>query len=239
MTPWRYELTCVLAALVVLAAGAANKIRLGAAPDAAPFLLHVREAASRVTGDVPGMSVKRGRLPRQAFEVLHPNVLESRTYTDLADGTTFSVLLVHCGDVNDMGAHYPPACYPASGLTVTDTAPMELAMGELTLSGVEYTLDPSRIDERTPIRVWNCMFLPGGISTYEPATLRKRGRTDNRRYYGAGQIQILVDASIPEARRRAIYKEALAVYEPVLRGMLSDPRKPFAAENPREITVHD
>ena len=170
------------------------------------------------------MIVRQGHLPRQAFELLRPNVLEARDYTDLSSSQQFSVLLVHCGDINDMGAHYPPACYPGSGLKVVQTDPMPLTLGDATLHGVEYELSPSRAGDREPIRIWNCMFLPDGSSTYEPSTLRRYARLGNVRYYGSGQIQVLVRASIGPDQRLALYRRALAIYEPAILQMLSDPR---------------
>jgi hypothetical protein len=184
----------------------------------------VRHAALKASGEVPGMIVQPGKLPRQAFEMLRPNVLEARQYTSLSTGTTYSVLLVHCGDVNDMGAHYPPQCYPGSGMRVTTSSPMPLAFPDGELKGVEYRLEPSRLDERSPIYLWNCMFLPGGTTTHEPSDLRLRGRTANLRYYGAGQIQVLVSATLSPEQRLAIYREALSIYESPIRVMLTDPR---------------
>lgn len=221
----RYETLCVLATLVALGIGAANKLRLGSPPDAAPFLQQVRTEAAKALGNIPGFVVQRGQLPRQAFELLRPNVLESRAYTEIASGAAFTVLLVHCGDVNDMGAHYPPACYPGSGFKVTQTNPMPLELAGLSLNGVEYHLNPSRFDERSPICIWNCMFLPGGESTYSPNDLRARTRTGNLRYYGSGQIQVLVSSSLSEKQRQEIYQAAIAIYEPAIRAMLSDPRQ--------------
>ncbi len=218
------DILCVAVALLALSVGAANKIRIGPPPDVKPHLDQVRLAAAQVGGEVAGMIVKHGQVPRQAFDMLRPNVLETRMYTDLASGLSYSVLLVHCGDISDMGAHYPPACYPGSGLKVTATTPMPLDLRGRSLNGVEYELKPSRIDERAPIRIWNCMFLPGGASTYEPQTLRRYVRRTGLRYYGAGQIQVLVPASLDESQRVTIYEQVLNLYAPAIDVMLSDPQ---------------
>lgn len=220
----RRDIFCLLATLIVLTGAAVNRYRLGPPPDAQPYMDRVRAIATRVVGETQSMIVRPGTLPRQAFESLRPNVLESREYTDVARGWRFSVLLVHCGDINDMGAHYPPACYPGQGLKVVDTQAMPMDLAGRSLAGVEYTLQPSRIDERQPLCIWNCMFLPGGTTTHEPPVLRMRGRTGNLRYYGAGQIQVLVPANTPQSVRLAIYQEALSIYQPVIEAMLSDPQ---------------
>lgn len=225
----RYKFVCVMATLAALSIGAANKIRLGPPPDATPHLARVREAATKATGEVAGMIVKPGHLPRQAFELLRPNVLEARSYTNLANNDTFSVLLVHCGDIADMGAHYPPACYPGSGFTVVSTTPMPLELNGRTLNGVEYELQPSRSDDREGFRIWNCMFLPNGTSTYLPKQLRRAARLDNMRHYGSGQIQVLVRTSLELEQRTAIYHDALRIYEPAIVAMMSDPRGAGAA----------
>lgn len=220
----RYDVLCLVATLAALSVGAANKIRLGPPPDAEPHLARVREAAGQVTGTVPGMIVKPAQVPRQAFDLLRPNVLESRAYTNLATNDAFSVLLVHCGDIADMGGHYPPACYPGSGLKVISTTPMPLDLDGQTLNGVEYELQPSRQDGRESTRIWNCMFLPNGSSTHDPGELRRFALLGNVRYYGAGQIQVLVRASLDPERREAIYDQALRIYAPAIDAMLSDPR---------------
>ena len=226
MRPKARDLLCILATLSILSIGAANRLRIGSPPDAKPHLEQVKAAAMSVLHrPVPGMVVASTALPRQAFDMLNPNVLDSRTFDDLTTGRSFSVLLVHCGDVNDMGAHYPPECYPGSGLRVTNVEPMPLELAGRTLQGVEYTLEPSRLDQRSPIRIWNCMFLPGGTTTHEPLALRLRTRSGSARYYGAGQIQVLVSAALTHEQRIANYREALAIFEPAIEAMLTDPQK--------------
>ena len=224
-----YEIGCVLITLLALSLGAANKIRLGPPPDAKPHLERVRDATGRVTGEVPGMIVTQGHLPRQAFELLRPNVLEARTYVELASNRSFSVLLVHCGDIKDMGAHSPPACYPGSGLKVVDTRPMPLELNGRVLNGVEYELQPSGHDDRGPLCIWNCMFLPGGTTTYDPVDLRHHARANNLRYYGSGQVQVLVRATENATDRIASYRQAISIYQTAIDQMLSDPRKPSVA----------
>ncbi len=230
MTSRRYDLSCVLITLALLGGAMANKLRLGSPPDAEPHLARVREAAQQVTGEVPNMIVRQGHVPRQAFELLRPNVLDARDYTDLASSVNFSVLLVHCGDIADMGAHYPPACYPGSGLKVTVNGLMPLELSGGVLHGIEYHLEPARDSDREPFCLWNCMFLPDGSSTYLPAELRRYARIGNVRYYGSGQIQVLVRASLDRAQRVAVYEQALSIYRRAIEAMLSDPR--------RESTLH-
>lgn len=226
-----YEALCLAGTVVALSLGMANRIRIGPPPDASAHLERVRDVARSVTGEVRGMIVRQGQVPRQAFEMLRPNVLEARTYTDLSTNLHYSVLLVHCGDITDMGAHYPPSCYPGAGMKLAEARPMPLELAGVLLNGFEYEFRPMREGDREPIRIWNCMFLPRGTTTHEPTDLRRSARVDDLRYYGAGQIQVLVRATASEADRLACYRQALSQYAPVIAQMLSDPHAPTFADN--------
>ena len=68
------------------------------------------------------------------------------------------------------------------------------------------------------------VIAPDGSSTYEPSTFRRYARLGNVRYYGSGQIQVLVRASMDLDQRLALYHRALAIYERAILPMLSDPR---------------
>src|SRR4051794_24399767 len=80
--------------------------------DAEPY--HVRvKAASDAMATPKGWSFKQLVIPEAAIQLLKPNAQICRQYT--TPTRQFQFLLIQCRDARDMGGHYPPVCYPASG----------------------------------------------------------------------------------------------------------------------------
>jgi len=80
--------------------------------DATPFHTRVREFKTHFNNP-EGWTAKvpDNELPPGAVALLKPNLDICRTYLN----PRFEFLLVQCLDARDMGGHFPPNCYPASG----------------------------------------------------------------------------------------------------------------------------
>jgi hypothetical protein len=228
----RTDVVVVIATVVVLLLGMVQRYRVGPAPDAGPFMQSVQRAVAAVVASTEPNGRNSGtfvsaeaKMPRAAYDLLVPNVLMSRRYRDLGTGRQFDVTVVHCGDARDMFAHYPPVCYVGNGYTMTDRVPMPLTMSDgSTLPGVEYRFDFGRPNAQPPLRIWNVLLMADDMRFSDMADIRGRVFTSNARFYGAGQIQLIVSADQPESERRAAYAQGLALYEPVLRAMLATPQ---------------
>ncbi|MFN0132410.1 MAG: exosortase-associated EpsI family protein [Phycisphaerales bacterium] len=150
------------------------------------------------------------RLPEAAIKLLRPNALFARGYVNVATRRSASVVLVHCRDVRDMTGHYPPNCYPANGWTVA--APVRER--EWTLWGrqvpiAEYRFARTDSTQTRSAVVYDFFVLPtAGVLTGMERVYKATG--DHRaRPYGAAQVQVLVDDSIPEPEREEIVRDLL------------------------------
>lgn len=225
----RADVAVVIATAIVLLLGMVQRYRIGPAPDAGPFLQSVQRAAAAVVASTEAngsnsatLVSAESKIPRAAYDLLASNVLMSRQYRDLSTNRGFGVVLVHCGDARDMFAHYPPVCYVGNGYRLTQRTPMALTMSDgSTLPGIEYRFEFGRPDGPPPMRIWNVLLMADDQRFSDMADIRGRVFTSNARFYGAGQIQLVVSADYPESERRAAYAQALALYEPVLRAMLA------------------
>lgn len=222
------DVAIIGATVMVLLLGMVQRYRIGPAPDAAPFLQNVqRAAAAVVASETSGAAAStligaESKLPRAAYDLLSPNVLMSRQYRDIATNHSFGVALVHCGDARDMLAHYPPVCYVGNGFRMLSSAPMPLKLADgSTAPGVEYEFQFGRIDGPPPVRIWNVILMADDVRVSDMEGMRKQAFSSNARFYGAGQLQIIVSADYSEDERRAIYAQAIALYEPAIRAMLA------------------
>lgn len=156
-------------------------------------------------------------LPPAAVEMLRPNAVLSRDYRRLGDPARLSVSIIHCGDVRDMGSHYPPICYPAHGWSlrsesassqaglpeawVTDAAresgpvgtPSSLTLGSTQLPCRIYRFS-RMLDSLTEARmtVVNAFILPSGEWRSDLESIREASERRRLAAEGVAQIQLVM-----------------------------------------------
>lgn len=158
--------------------------------------------------------------PPPALRMLRPNRILQRRYTNLETDEWFEFLIVHCGDVQDMGAHYPPRCYPAHGWTLVDTEPAELHVGTMTIDAMSYDFERASglRDEGITIVSTFAVPHPDEDKRYGPdqvEMLGQAGRYRERARLGAGQIQVITPSTMTESRREEIVAMCAAMLEDV------------------------
>jgi hypothetical protein len=150
-------------------------------------------------------------LPQAAEQLLHPNCVIDRLYTS---GTIrvnnrpaqASLLIVQCKDSRDMAGHYPPNCYPAAGDVPMEPAePFALSVNGLTVTGKEYHFRRNTIPAVRRC-VYDFFILPGNGFKSDIVDVRTAAGDYQRRYYGAAQFQVVMDADYPQELRESIFK---------------------------------
>ena len=150
-------------------------------------------------------------LPPSAEQLLHPNCVIDRLYTSGAIRVNglpaqASLLIVQCKDSRDMLGHYPPICYPAAGRPQNYAAPFNIGIGPKTIHGMEYHFVYRRaVGEEHPC-VYNFFVVPGKGIVADMDGLQQAGKDYQRRYYGAAQFQVVMDADYPQDLREKIFK---------------------------------
>lgn len=185
------------------------------------------EYHERVRGAIESMPYKIGAswvgadidTPPAVISLLRPNKIMQRRYRNLDNGRTFSVLIVHCGDVRDMVGHYPPRCYPAHGWTQVAASPasFELAGGSFPATDYRFERVIDGMGQR--MRVFGFFVVPTGraeiAGDYDSLIAASRGRVSAS--LGAAQIQIIGGESLSPGEHKEIVEMFVRTLGPIIR----------------------
>jgi len=154
-----------------------------------------------------------------AVEMLHPNVLVNRLYTNLRTGETASLLFVDCSDARDLLGHYPPICYPAHGYSLDSRTPRDWTVAGVPIQGVRYRFSRAGLPPTPDTIVDNFMVLPnGGIGRDMDAV--SKAAADNRLHrLGAAEVQIVTDGTMTDARREEVFRALIGPTAPLLQSV--------------------
>ena len=152
-------------------------------------------------------------LPPSAEQLLHPNCVIDRKYTSnllTVNGLPVqaSLLIVQCKDSRDMAGHYPPICYPAAGeqpISDPDGQPFQINVNGIGINGREYHF----LQKTLPVFrqcVYDFFIVPGKGFVSDMTGVRKAAADYQRRYYGAAQFQVVMDADYPQELRERIFR---------------------------------
>jgi hypothetical protein len=189
--------------------------------DAEPFHQRVRQVCDempRAIGEWVGTDIA---IPPAAVALLRPNAIVHRRFVQQSTGRRSDFLLVQCRDARDMLGHYPPVCYPAHGWTQRSATPVEWQVEPKTFQGMEY--EYTRVEEGQTITcvVSNLIILPDGRVARGMDDISKVAADYLRQFYGAAQIQIVVDAGVRLEARREIVSMVLGAHVQLLETLSS------------------
>lgn len=156
-------------------------------------------------------------VPKAAVALLKPNALLGRRYVNRETGRTANLVIVQCRDTRDMGGHYPPVCYPAHGWSDTSRGEqVALHAGSRRIRASRYVFSRTEFDRVTRIAIFNFFVLPGVGVVEDMEGVRRAAADYGRRQYGAAQVQIVLDAALPEAAQEQIGLEILEAIGPAI-----------------------
>jgi hypothetical protein len=210
-----------LFAAAILVGAATDWASLPKPDNAAAYLGAVREAAGRIPMRIDDWVGQDVPVPQAAVAMLHPNVILSRRYVDSATGLAVDVLLVHCGDARDIEAHYPPVCMVNAGWTMCAADPHDWMIDAVRLTGTEYQFVRRAFDRPGAVAVSNVILLPGGRVVRDMDAVAQAAGDVSRRYYGAGQIQVVTPAELPPDRRQAVVIELVGAMQGTVKAILA------------------
>lgn len=219
----RYRVADVIAVVVtmcLLGAAAGESWRMRPPADAAPYHASCRASAAsvpRLVGDWVGRDLD---VPTEAITLLRPNVLFSRAYANTITGHIVSVLIVQCDNARNLTSHYPPICYPTSrGMEEVSARPRQWNVDGLAIRGTEYEFRSTYFGFGNSVVVQNFILMPSGeiVADMEPV---KRQSVLVQRYYGAGQVQLVFDPSVPGESRDRAFVDLMRGYRPLIESIL-------------------
>lgn len=215
-TKWRKHLGPWLAPIVslVLLVGAARSLNSRHSPDADKYHERVRKVAASVSAVIGEWYGKNVEVPAPAIELLKPNVLISRDYTNLVTNQKVNVTFVQSRDAYDMMFHYPPVCFPANGWTHLEKESANWKVGGRIIPIMRYGFERSTFDSIVKVNVVNVFIMTDGMRV-EMESVRNAARNPSRRPYGAAQVQFVFDAGISDADQQIIFSELMAALLPL------------------------
>ena len=192
-------------------------------PDIEPYHIALHQKAESFQHEADQWISEKVDLPPAAVALLSPNFSFSRLYTHASTGTSARVIMVQCRDARDMLGHYPPVCYPGQGWTLVSQSPRHWSVPPLEINGKEYEFQNRVLGESKRLTVSNFLILPNGHFTNDMKDVRDLAAHFPDRYYGAAQMQLIVDSSLPAAEREKIVKSLLEIYVPLIKEIGSRP----------------
>ena len=199
---WLIPACSAVLLVAMLATGGINLRRPGGLEG---YFDRVRDEVQRVPrriGSWNGLDVES--VTPQARELLKPNVVLQRQYTNLQTQKSVSLLVVHCGNVRDMEGHYPLNCYPRQGWVTGVIRDRVIRTERITIPARDYPFTlPSSSDDiygTRPILVTGFFVLPTPEAPVyrEKQALEAASRSPTATGLGSAQIQIISSDSFSD-----------------------------------------
>jgi hypothetical protein len=184
--------------------------------DSEPYHLQVAQLAAESPvhiDDWVGVDVP---IPRAAFALLRPNVILSRRFETVGRGLSATFLLVHCRDARDMEGHYPPRCYPGQGWKQVAAEPMSWRVAGMDIPGTEYEFTTETFSRSGHLFIENFMVLPDGKLAPDIDGVVASAKDYRKKFFGAAQVQVVFDASVPPETRREVFETLVAAHAPLI-----------------------
>ena len=219
--------------------------------DVEPYHARARAAIHDVPYVVGYWVGKDDPVPVAAQKLLRPNEILSRTYIDKETDAwgprdrAASLLIVQCRDSRDMLGHYPPRCYPSTGMTPVFEEDRDWTVGDLVITGKEYHFTRQLQGQTHRTTVYNFFVVPtraragtGGRAHAVAAAIKRdmdavRDAAEDyqQRYYGAAQFQVVFQgiqsADLPRGERDEIFATLIEPTLPAIKALAS-----FAGDEP-------
>lgn len=205
------------AALLVLAVVTLDRRLFRTRPPAtAAYHERLRQVASELpshVGDWMGSDIP---VPPAAVEMLHPNVIISRRYLNIATGESVQYLLVQVQDARDILGHYPPVCYRGQGWTQESAESLTESIGSVDVQGTRYSFNSTRDGRDSAIVVDNFLVLPNGKTCPDMEAVDAAAQDNRLKFFGAAQVQVVYDQAVPLKRRDEVFRTFIGLSRGVL-----------------------
>jgi hypothetical protein len=124
-----------------------------------------------------------------------------------------------------MAGHYPPNCYRNSGEELIFSQPRDWPVGGMIITGMEYHFRQTTATESTRTAVYDFLIVPSnqpGKGIYRDITgVDKAAEDYQRRFFGAAQFQLVMDADLSQSERDEIFTTLMEPCVPVIKTLMS------------------
>ena len=184
--------------------------------DSRAYHAGVRAAAEQMPFAIGSWLGVEEPIPQGAIKLLQPNVMLSRRYREMETGRQATLLLIHCQDARDMLGHFPPACYVRQGWVMESSTPRDWEVDGRSIRATRYLFRGGGDDLPRDIVIDNFMLLPTGQTARDMTEVDQAARDPVLKHFGAGQVQIISDGSMPEADRQEVFQTLIGESQAVL-----------------------
>lgn len=209
----------LVAGLAILGAMIHAPFRVKAHPGAGDYMDRVKLEAEQLPYMIGPWLGRDVEVPPAAVQLLRPNVLLQRQYTNMETQHTVSLLFVHCGDSRDMQGHYPPICYPAHGWTPQEAQDVAVEISGAAFPARRYTFARERERGRTEMTVVNFFVMPSGeIQVHRDiSAVNRAAQSATAAGLGSAQIQLVTFDPRIDLLADGVASQLLEGLEPLLR----------------------
>ena len=170
-------------------------------------------------------------VPTSAQEILQPNGLVSRRFSQYGGEGSLTFALIHCIDLRDMHGHHPPRCYPASGWSFNDESltgveTIDVRIGEVDTEMSVYRFKQGGpLESSTELTVVSVFVTPMAGIVNDMAVLQELGSLGRgASSLGVGQIQFVFGGDMTtEELHEMVNDFASRMPRDLLKNMMSFP----------------
>lgn len=229
------KLAPVLTLGLLIAVGVDGRISPEKVENATAYFDAVRASVESLPRQIGRWTGRDVPVQPAAQELLRPNVLMQRRYTDPLSGSYVDLLIVHCGDVRDMIGHFPPVCYPANGWEMLgEGEAVRVPTRERTVDAMEYRFARSLEDRDLNQVIMNFFIGPDASDPVAPdyRYVSAAAGSIELAGLGAAQVQIITPSTMDASDRAAVYAKFTEALSPIVRRIASTET---AAPNGRRV----
>jgi hypothetical protein len=194
---------------------------------AVPYHRRAKTAVESIPLQIARWSAVPVPIPPEAIAILRPNVILSLQYRedDLANPHArdrwANLLVDQCRDARDMNGHWPHNCYVNSGQEETLAVPRDWQVGTLKITGTEYHFRQPSLTGPSETAVYNFLIVPDRGILRDMDGVRQASADLQRRFFGAAQFQVVMNADLPQAERDKMFVTLMEPCVPVIRTLMS------------------
>ncbi len=219
MTRSIYYLLPAMLALILMAGVAIESLARPKPKDAEPYHAFVRGVSEQLPKQFGDWRSSDQEPMRGAVKLLRPNFMIQRRFENAVTGENASMLIVHCKDARDLNGHWPPNCYPSQGFAMDQQIEREWVIGDRKIPGLEYAFSKTDGLRTLKLRVYGLLLLPQTGLVRDMRDIGGAAADFLRQFYGASQIQVVMDDSLPADRRDRIFLEIMEANMPIINAL--------------------
>lgn len=210
LNPFGHRLLAApLVTLILLCGIATATLRRPGPSDAEAFHERIRAAVASIPSVINQWVGNDIEMPIDVVALLRPNALVYRTYRNSSTQRVVILTLVQAKDARNLVGHYPPVCFTSHGWSVDSVDRQDWHCADRLIPVSEYHCSRATAGGFERMTVINFMVLPNGQLQADMEGVHRAAANYTRRFFGAAQFQLILDADLSLNERRSIFAQLI------------------------------